>query len=102
MSTSSGEGKASSTRLKDESSWARVTCGFCGGRGLYPFGHPRSRAHCAICAGRGWVRVMKPFTKCPACAGRGAIPGRALSCPTCLGRGVLAARLESDLSGGTG
>ena len=46
-----------------------VRCGFCGGRGIYPFGHPPSQAQCGVCKGRGWVYVVALYVLCPVCDG---------------------------------
>jgi len=51
-----------------------VTCGFCGGRGLYPFGHPPSSARCAICNGQGKVRVKDAVRHVRSLPGDGRCP----------------------------
>ncbi|MCG2769047.1 MAG: hypothetical protein L6435_11795 [Anaerolineae bacterium] len=67
----------------------KVTCPFCRGRGIYPFGHPSSRAKCGVCGGRKWVLIRTPYMTCTACGGNGRIPGKWMSCANCLGKGVV-------------
>lgn len=67
----------------------KVACAFCRGVGIYPFGHPPSRARCGVCGGRGWVLIRAPYAGCPACLGTGRVPGKWMSCANCLGKGVV-------------
>lgn len=83
-----------------------VTCAFCRGRGVDPFGIMSPLSTCCVCAGRGIVSMraarvpcrfcrgtgVYPHTRltCIACDGVGARPvgPRARTCPRCLGRGA--------------
>lgn len=73
-----------------------VRCGFCGGRGIYPFGHPPSQAQCGVCKGRGWVYVVAPYILCPVCGGTGRISDRWMTCRRCAGKGVISVRGKSE------
>lgn len=65
-----------------------VTCAFCQGRGLDPFGLLSPLAACQVCLGRGRVSVRTPFRACAYCQGSGVQPHRRLTCGACEGRGV--------------
>jgi len=67
-------------------------CGLCGGRGIYPFGHPSSRANCGVCNGRGWVYIRAPYDWCPSCRGTGRLAGQWMTCRRCRGKGVVPVR----------
>ena len=67
-------------------------CGFCGGSGIYPFGHPPSRSNCGVCNGRGWVHIRAPYALCPACRGTGRIAGKWMTCRRCRGKGIVPVR----------
>ena len=69
-----------------------VRCGFCDGRGIYPFGHPPSGANCGVCNGRGWIYIRAPYAWCPACRGTGRIAGQWMTCRRCRGKGVVPVR----------
>ena len=69
-----------------------VTCAFCGGRGIHPFGHPPSKAKCGVCNGRGRVLIRFPYATCPACGGTGRDPKMIITCRRCAGKGVVAVR----------
>ncbi|MCG2769708.1 MAG: hypothetical protein L6435_15220 [Anaerolineae bacterium] len=77
-----------------------VRCGFCGGRGIYPFGHPPSGANCGVCNGRGWVYIRAPYAPCPACRGTGRILGQWMTCRPCRGKGVVPVRESVHEEGG--
>ena len=77
-----------------------VGCGYCGGGGIYPFGHPPSRANCGVCNGRGWVYIRAPYAWCPACLGTGRIAEKWMTCRRCRGKGVVPVR-ESGYREGT-
>lgn len=77
-----------------------VRCGFCGGRGIYPFGHPPSGANCGVCNGRGWVHIRAPYALCPACRGTGRLAGQWMTCCRCRGKGVVPVREPAQREGG--
>jgi DnaJ-class molecular chaperone len=82
-----------------------VSCAFCRGTGLDPFGIMSWLSNCCLCGGGGVVQVLatrrryahyagrgavKTFT-CTVCAGRGWVaesPGPQQNCPECRGRGT--------------
>lgn len=63
-------------------------CGYCGGRGVDPFGCPGPNSACQVCGGGGAVRVTTPYERCATCHGTGKQPGRRLACSACSGKGV--------------
>lgn len=68
---------------------ARVSCAFCKGRGIDPYGlSPLSR--CVACSGRGYALVTEPYETCQACAGTGRYIGTHMYCWPCKGKGVRA------------
>lgn len=71
-----------------EENYARVSCAFCKGTGIDPYGlSPLSK--CVACSGRGYAFVQKPYQKCEACAGTGGYIGTHMYCWTCRGKGVV-------------
>ena len=71
-----------------EKNYARVSCAFCKGTGIDPYGlSPLSK--CVACGGKGYAFVKKPYEKCGACAGRGRYIGTHMYCWTCKGKGVV-------------
>lgn len=81
-----------------------VTCAFCGGTGIDPFGIMSELSTCSRCMGHGIVYVRPPHLRCaycrgtgrhktyacPVCKGAGVVtrpPGTLLTCPDCRGRG---------------
>lgn len=69
-----------------------VVCAFCQGRGLYPFGHPPSKAKCGLRNGKRYVLIRAPYATCPSCRGTGRDPKMQLTCRSCAGKGVVAVR----------
>ena len=69
-----------------------VHCGFCGGQGVYPFGHPPSAASCGVCNGRGTVYIRAPYALCPVCRGTGRFAGVWMTCRRCRGKGMVPVR----------
>lgn len=75
-----------------ERRWEEVTCAYCGGRGVDPFGLPGPESRCSVCGGKGYNRVTTPYIRCAACGGTGRQLGRRLTCSACKGRGVTTVR----------
>jgi len=73
-----------------------VTCAYCQGDGIDPFGIPSVLSTCQVCGGRGKVLVAKPTTKCVFCDGSLVFPGRRLTCTACMGKGVVKAVQNPD------
>ena len=73
-----------------------VTCAYCRGSGLDPFGIPSELSTCQVCGGRGKVSVEKPTIKCAFCGGTGVHPDRRLTCTACMGKGVVKAVHNPD------
>lgn len=68
-----------------------VTCAYCKGAGIDPFGIPSVRSKCQVCGGRGKVNVEKPTIKCAFCGGSGIYPDKRITCTVCMGKGVVKA-----------
>jgi len=68
---------------------ATVTCAFCGGKGLDPFGIPSYRSKCQVCSGKGNVEAKEHSIECAFCGGTGVFPGRRVTCYVCGGKGVV-------------
>lgn len=66
-----------------------VTCAFCQGQGVDPFGVPSKLSKCQVCQGKGKNLIPEPFEECPACLGTGIYKHHRLSCAVCGGRGNL-------------
>jgi RecJ-like exonuclease len=66
-----------------------VTCAFCRGRGVDPFGIPSKFSMCQICMGRKKNFILEPFEECPACVGTGIYKHHRLTCAVCKGKGQL-------------
>lgn len=68
-----------------------VTCAFCGGRGIDPYGIMSSRSTCYVCMGRKQVWVSTPHKRCVFCGGKGKDPayGHRVHCSVCRGYGVV-------------
>ncbi len=66
-----------------------ITCAFCRGRGVDPFGIPSKLSRCQICNGRKKNSIIEPFEECPACSGTGVYKHHRLPCAVCKGRGHL-------------
>ena len=64
-----------------------ITCAFCKGRGIDPFGIPSELSKCQVCGGRKVNVVISPFEECPACLGTGVYKYHRLDCAVCKGRG---------------
>lgn len=64
-----------------------VTCAFCGGRGIDPFGIMSALSRCCVCGGGGRVQVCAPYIPCAHCRATGAI--KTLTCTVCGGKGVV-------------
>jgi len=69
-----------------------ITCAFCKGKGLDPFEILSPASKCAVCGGKGKVRVEEPYIKCAFCHGTGVHPHTRLSCTVCAGKGVVTFR----------
>jgi hypothetical protein len=72
----------------ENAGYATVTCAFCQGKGVDPYGPPARPARCEVCGGRGEVDVPVPHIVCAFCKGSGS--PRTFRCPVCVGVGVLA------------
>lgn len=72
---------------EDPSDSSLVTCAFCRGRGVDPFGIPSPLSKCQICNGRKKNVVSEPFEECVACMGTGAYKHHRLPCAVCKGKG---------------
>lgn len=84
--------KAKDTLEKIEAEYAkdsaRVSCAFCKGNGIDPYGlSPLSK--CVACSGKGYAFVKKPYEKCKACDGTGRYIGTHIYCWTCRDKGVV-------------
>ncbi len=66
---------------------AKVTCSFCGGTGIDPFGIMSWISTCCVCGGKGDVWLRTPYTRCAHCNGTGAV--KTLTCTVCMGRGFV-------------
>jgi DnaJ-class molecular chaperone len=64
-----------------------VTCAFCNGRGIDPFGIMSWISTCCVCGGRGVVQVQAPYRRGAHCRGTGAV--KTLTCTVCHGTGYL-------------
>ena len=69
---------------------ATVTCAFCDGKGLDPFGLLSPHSKCQVCSGKGKVNVKGPTIECAFCGGTGVFPGKRVTCYVCRGKGVVA------------
>ena len=69
---------------------ATVTCAFCDGKGLDPFGLLSAHSKCQVCSGKGEINVKEPTIECAFCGGTGVFPGRRATCYVCGGKGVVA------------
>jgi DnaJ-class molecular chaperone len=66
-----------------------VTCAFCGGKGLDPFGIMSPLAECQVCDGAGHVELTEPTAGCAFCRGSGIYPNSRLTCISCDGVGMV-------------
>lgn len=67
----------------------KVTCAFCGGKGIDPFGIMSDLATCAECGGQGYRILHEPIAKCAFCRGTGVHPQTRMSCTICKGAGMV-------------
>lgn len=67
----------------------RITCAYCEGEGLDPFGSLSILSKCQVCGGRGKVSVFEPYIKCAFCNGTGVYPDKRITCTACNGKGVV-------------
>lgn len=67
----------------------KISCAFCKGKGLDPFGLLAPGSKCQVCSGLGDIYVLKPYIKCAYCKGSGVEPGTRNTCLSCKGRGVI-------------
>lgn len=70
-----------------DAQFAEVTCSFCGGRGLDPFGIMSWNSSCCVCGGKGTVHVRVPYARCAHCQGTGAV--KTFTCTACGGKGFV-------------
>jgi len=76
--------------LKEEENRVFVTCAFCRGKGVDPFGIMSRLSTCAVCKGEKAVWVEKPVKDCIFCEGTGVSPtGARNHCPVCGGAGIV-------------
>lgn len=82
----------------EEANLVKVTCGFCKGRGVDPFGLMSHLSSCQVCGGRGSVWVREPHKECNFCKGSGRQPHspNQVTCGACGGKGVVAAIQPSE------
>lgn len=73
-----------------------VTCAFCHGVGLDPFGLLSDRSKCGVCGGKGVVDVPADRMACAHCRGTGAI--KTFRCTVCDGKGWLPLLPEPTVS----
>lgn len=66
-----------------------LTCAFCKGEGVDPYGVPSDVSVCCVCGGKGHVWVAAPHIVCAHCGGSGSI--KTLTCTTCGGKGAVPA-----------
>lgn len=64
-------------------------CAYCEGAGKDPFGVPSKLSACAVCLGRGKVRVPRAAEACPSCEGSGQFAAHRLPCSVCKGKGAV-------------
>lgn len=72
-----------------ESKHFLITCAYCQGHGVDPFGIPSKLSLCQVCGGRKKNSVLEPLEQCPACLGTGIYKHHRLSCAVCKGKGQL-------------
>jgi DnaJ-class molecular chaperone len=72
----------------------RVTCAFCGGKGVDPFGIMSEMAVCAECGGQGYRIMREPIAQCAFCGGTGVHPGTRMACTVCEGAGMVEVPLD--------
>jgi len=85
--------------------WVELTCAFCRGKGLDPFGLLSVLSTCGACRGAGKVHVKEPYVPCRACGGTGIQSFTRLACLSCRGTGVLTVPEPAEtcpVCGGTG
>lgn len=80
--------KGSTPNTTTDSGGSIVTCNFCGGRGLDPFGVLSVLSKCAVCKGTGVITVPEPQVKCVFCHGSGVHPDTRMTCLGCAGHGL--------------
>ena len=68
--------------------WVELTCAFCRGKGVDPFGLLSVLSTCDVCGGTGKVWVKEPYVSCRACCGTGVQLFTRLACLGCGGKGV--------------
>ena len=67
-----------------------ITCAFCKGKGIDPFGIPSKLSNCQVCWGKGKVAIADiPHETCGACQGTGIFEYHRLPCSVCKGKGVV-------------
>jgi DnaJ-class molecular chaperone len=71
-----------------KSNLVEVTCAFCRGTGLDPFGIMSWLSTCCVCGGKGVVKVAVSHVPCAHCRGSGAV--KTFTCTVCGGKGVVA------------
>ncbi len=76
--------------LKEEEERVLVTCAFCSGKGVDPFGIMSRLSTCYVCKGKKELWVEKPFKECIFCGGNGIAPrGGRNHCAVCGGAGIV-------------
>ena len=69
-----------------------IKCAFCKGKGVDPFELLSPLSKCAVCGGKGKVKVEEPYIECAFCHGTGVYHNTRLSCTVCMGKGVVSFR----------
>lgn len=62
-----------------------LSCAFCSGKGIDPFGIMSRLSDYQVCLFKGVAQVQLPYVTCARCQGSGAI--KRLSCTVCRGKG---------------
>ena len=76
--------------LKKEKTRVLVTCAFCRGKGVDPFGIISRLSTCSVCNGEKAVWFERPVKDCVFCNGTGVSPtGGRNYCPVCGGAGTV-------------
>jgi DnaJ-class molecular chaperone len=64
-----------------------ITCSFCRGTGVDPFGIMSWISTCCVCGGEGTITIRTPCTRCAHCQGTGAV--KTFTCTSCMGKGFV-------------
>ncbi len=82
---SSSQGFPMSEKTVKTGEIAEITCSFCSGTGVDPFGIMSWTSTCCVCGGKGTNAIRTPYTRCAHCQGTGAV--KTFTCTSCMGKG---------------